>query len=521
MENTNKEREEALKSLNELKHSINLVQFACHKFNYVPDWLHPDRKRGDAIKSSVNSIKLINKDNNMDCIIVAKNGGSGDYVYKSLINTNDKGSIVDFVKNRTEDFSIPKLRKICKNYQQGLAKGFYQDLGFDSRKVLTGSGSMEKPNIELFQNYLQPLTNTSYFDKRGINENIRKNSLGVCFNHVSVSDEDTGAISAVLPFYTVSQNPDDNTKKHLSVYTYQKYSDETAIRKKFLFGGRANSVWINAGAFDPNKKITSLVVSENPLDAVSFAALHPESCGENPILTASGGELGYGVTDTYQNILDVSKADKVILANDNDCKGQQNNAKILAGLNVKNLVESDFLDKNKALLDTKIELGVADYKGFVEWRFSHNQQMDDDKVTSIRDVMPLFVEVRDYYLQLNRDLKGVLDEKDVFKIDGNFGTGCLSTIKLEFKNSKENWNEINESLRVLKFGYSDQIEIERSICKDFNDDLKIVSGVDYKPLKEQHDLLSEFVDKKLLTDKQAEKILGSLKEEKIETGLKR
>ncbi len=475
MDNKEREREAALKSINDLKKDINLVQFACHKYGYIPDWLHPDRKRGDTVKSSVNSIKLINTKNQMDSIIVAKNATTGDYVYKSLVNSDDKGSILDMVKYRTDEFSIPKFRKICKNYVQGLEKGFYNDLGFDTRKVLSGAGSIDKPNVELFANYLQPLTNSDYLIKRGIDEDLQKKHFGVAYNHT----DDKGALSVVIPFYTVKEIADNESKKHLAIHTYQKYSDDSEIKKKFINGSKSNSVWINAGAFDNSKKITSLVVSESPLDSVSFAALHPNKCGDNPILSAFGGEMGFGVPGTYNNILTISKCDNLILANDNDCKGQQYNAKILAELPVQNLVDEDFLEKNKALLDTKIELGVSEYKGYMEWRFSHNKFEDNDKIegSSLRDVMPLFVDVKDYYLQENKDLKGVLDEKDVFKLECKFGGGNFSTIQLEFKNSKDNWERINESLLCLKYGFSEKLSIEKAIENDFNDDLKKEKGL--------------------------------------------
>lgn len=476
---TDKERLESLESLNQLKITINLAEFACHKFGYIPDWLHPSIKRGN-VKSSANSIKLIHKENVMDAILIGKNNKNDNFVYRSLFKNDDNGTIVDFVKNRVEDFSIAKLRKMCKNYEQGIEKGFFANVGINVRKYENNQDELNHEAIA-FSTLLKPLTNSDYLISRAIDKNIQEKYLGKAFNHV----DEKNNLSIVLPYYTVLDSPNSITNKQVSLYTYQKYSDDDIIKKKFINGPRSNSIWMNAGAFNFEKKITALVVSESPLDAISFAALHPKKCGSNPILTATGGNMPYGISHTYHNILTVSKCNNVILANDNDCEGQRYNAKFLSELSCENLVDKDFLNSHKVLLEAELKVYKDEYKGFLEWKFYHDKLDESKKGEKLTDLMQVFVDVKDYYVQLNHDLKGVLDEKEVFKVETFFGKDNVSEIKLEFKNSKENWEQINESLLWLKFGNSEKINIEVSHLKDFNDDLKFEKGLIKKDINEE------------------------------------
>lgn len=488
-------------SIKALKTDVNLVEFACHKFGYLPDWEHPttggDKRK---VKSSANSIKLIHKDDPLDTLIVSKNPTNQQFVYKSLCDSSDKGTIVDFVKNRFEDFSFSKLRKMCKNYLSATEKGLFKSyLGSRPGFANSLNGNVEMPKIEAFQFYLKPANDKSYLKNRGLSDETINNHFKLTYN----LNEQNDTVSFVIPYYKVDKNPDNSYS--LSLHTYQKYSEDSTIQKKFIKGGKMDSVWLNS--VDKTKPVTSMVISESPLDSASYAELKKEQCGKNPLLTASGGDFGLTVSDTFTKLIDMTKVDNVILANDNDCKGQRYNAQVLAALPVSKLVEDDFLEKNKGLEEAKINVGFSLKTGFVEWNFSHDKfsassQNYQDKLNQI---LPVFVQVRDYYMQENQDLKEINNNKDVFKIDTNFGENS-SYIKLEFQNTKDNWELVNDSLLFLKYGNSEQLQIDKSICKDWNDDLKIIKGVNFKPLKEDQELLQEFVKAKLIDEKQVQKI---------------
>lgn len=461
-------RDEALTSLNDLKRDIDLVNFAIHKFNYIPDWLHPGMK-GHTIKSSENSIKLVHKDDTMDSIVVSRNSANSQFIYFSVLNSGDRGSILDFVKYRIKDkFSIPNFRKICKNYTQALEKNLFPDTGLDIKKTFkTIPSASNVPNVAYYEQILSPLENKSYFLSRGIQNDVSLKYASNCYNHYGwKKDEEHNhqVISVVFPYYKAE-------KDKLVVHTYQRYNQH---EKKFIRGDKDNSVWI--GSFDKSKPISSLVISESPIDTISIAALKPDLVGPNPVLSASGGQYTKGIVELYSNINTMTKAENLILANDNDCKGQQYNAFLLCKLNSLPFLDADFIDKNKGLVNADIDCGVNDKKGYLEWTFSHDKLQGTDIDKQIQNI-PAFVQVRDFYLELNKSLVGINDEKVIFNVDHEYKDN-LSRVKVSFNNTQVNWEAVSDSLVNLKFNYSENLIIEKSVGKDFNQDLKLYQGLE-------------------------------------------
>lgn len=469
-------------SLNELKKNINLVDLACHKFGYIPDWQYVNSKgQPKEVKSSANFIRLIHKDDPLDIVLVSKQKETGYYRFKSMLNDDDKGTIIDFAKYRFKDFTISNFRKYCKNYQSACAAAIFTPIDTSRHsKIYT-------PRQEYYLNpsnsNLKKLTDVSYLTQRGFTASVATG----CFKNAYNLLEQNGSTSLVLPFYKTEVLPDKTV--NLRLQTYQKYSDTNTIKKQFFAGAKENAVWI--GNFKQTQTASALVFSESPIDAGSLAVLKPELVGANPVLTASGGDLPYAIHKTYDDLAKLLSYPPIILANDNDCKGQQFNAKLLSSLDFKNYCDDDFYQSNKAFDDVVVSCGLSEKKGYLEFNFSHaflNKDTD-----TLEKGLPVFTNVRDYFLQLNHDLDNLYgkDKGDVFQMDVQFG-GHKSSIDIKFQNIKENWEYVNESLLFLRYGNSEKIEIQKSVFKDFNDDLKVLKGCDYKALYEQKDLVKEF-----------------------------
>lgn len=480
-------------SLNALKSDINLVDFACHKFGYIPDWQYPKTSgKPRVIKSSANSIRLIHKDNPMDCVLIARKSGSNHYVYKSTINDDDSGTIIDFVKYRYDEFTISKFRKFCKNYQSAIKANLFQPIA--TNRIYGQIGANDEFRTTPSAANLTKLTDSTYLSNRGLENSTIDKHFKNSYNLL----ENNGSTSIVFPYYKTQVSPDKGISLYLQ--TYQKYSEVNDIKKQFITGNKDSSVWM--GFFDKTKPVTSIIVSESPLDAASLSVIKPSVCGNNPILTASGGDFPFSVKDTYSNLSNFAGNPSLILANDNDCKGLQYNAKLLASLPFKQFVDEDFYDNNKALDNASIQVGVSKYKGYMNWEFSHNS---NDNKLSLEEHLPVFTGVRDYYLQENYELNKMYDKGDTFEIKTEFHEN-KSSIRLEFQNLKENWDLINDSLLFLRYGNSENILIEKSICKDFNDDLKVIKGIDYKGLHDEPELVKDFVKQGFLNDSKAKEI---------------
>jgi hypothetical protein len=239
------------------------------------------------------------------------------------------------------------------------------------------------------------------------------------------------------------------------------------------------SIGIWASDYKRKEKVTHLLLSENPIDALSYCQMYLDYKTQNPYLTASNGELTKSQIELYQEMVSMLRPETIVLANDNNCKGQLFNAKVLSALSLdETYYDKEFYQKNKLIIDAEITVGYKDkFNGELIWKFDHEKKAENiSKDKFILEHIPQFQKVVRYYENANKELFLVNDETYPFTIEKKYND-FHSEIKVSFHNSKVNWIEINKSILALKYNDSEKIKLEISKNIDFNDDLREKEGI--------------------------------------------
>ena len=477
-----KSKEELFEEIEKLK-EVNLVDYICCTAGF-----RIDEERTNKENRSASSPKYVFVENEAgDKLLISRiyDSGRQQYVYKNLFNDFDKGNIFSFIKNRTENFSIPTAKKKIYNFEKNMKSGYYRTTGVDIH--LEGDdlkNNTEGSLRELQRKYqvLPDFTNWEYLQSRGLSDEILSSHL--CKNRIkneyfyypklhSSIKPIAKYVNTVFPIYSF-----DGSTSFLCGYVRKN------IGLKVTAADSKQSIGVWASDFKTNEKVTELVLTENPIDALSYCQLYLDFKTRNPYLTASNGELTKSQIELYQALISRLRPETIILANDNNCKGQLFNAKILSALSLhEDDYDKEYYQKNKLMMDAEINVGYKDKQnGELVWRFSYDKKhesMEKDKF--IEDHIWQYKRVIHYYEKANEGLFLVNDEKYPFTIERKYND-YHSEIKLSFHNSQVNWIEINKSILALKFNNSEKIKLEIPKNVDFNDDLKEKQGI----LKEEH-----------------------------------
>src|ERR1022692_1082610 len=114
-----KSKEELFEEIEKLK-EVNLVDYVCCTAGF-----HIDEERTKKENRSASSPKYVFVENEAgDKLLISRiyDSGRQQYVYKNLFNDFDKGNIFSFIKNRTENFSIPTAKKKIYNQEDSPMK---------------------------------------------------------------------------------------------------------------------------------------------------------------------------------------------------------------------------------------------------------------------------------------------------------------------------------------------------------------------------------------------------------------
>ena len=354
-----KSKEELFEEIEKLK-EVNLVDYVCCTAGF-----HIDEERTKKENRSASSPKYVFVENEAgDKLLISRiyDSGRQQYVYKNLFNDFDKGNIFSFIKNRTENFSIPTAKKKIYNFEKNMKSGYYRTTGVDIH--LEGDdlkNNTEGSLRELQRKYqvLPDFTNWEYLQSRGLSDEILASHL--CKNrikneyfyypklHSSVIPI-AKYVNTVFPIYSF-----DGSTSFLCGYVRKNHGLKvTAVDSKQSIG-----VW--ASDFKTNEKVTELVLTENPIDALSYCQLYLDFKTRNPYLTASNGELTKSQIALYQALVSRLRPETIVLANDNNCKGQLFNAKVLSTLSLhEDDYDKEYYQKNKLLIDAEINVGYQD-----------------------------------------------------------------------------------------------------------------------------------------------------------------
>lgn len=456
-----KSKEEMYAEIESLK-EVNLVDFICALYGFYPDL---DKiKKENGLTPNPKYIFLQNDSGEKILVSRLHKEGRQQFVYKNLYNDLDHGNILSFIKQRSENYSVPSAKKQIYDFQKKLNHE-YQSQGYAielSSEDLQSNTDSKLRKIQAEYQVLPAFTHQEYLIGRGLNPTLLNSYL--CKNRIkneyiyypkisSSTKQQIKFINTVFPIYG-----SDREKTFLCGFVKKNTNLKmTAEDSMYSLG-----IW--SSDYRRNEPVTKLIICENPIDALSYCQMHIDLTVDNPMLTATNGEITKTQLQLYQEIVERLKPQKILLGNDFNCRGQVFNAKLLSNLSP--------LDSIPTLENLTLDVGYKNkHTGEIIYKFSHPEGINDNNGKELITHLPQFVKFFNYYNTKNSELYLINDEHYPFKIEKTFKINS-SELSISFHNSTANWIEINKSIIDLKFQKSEWIQLIVSNAVDWNQDLQ-------------------------------------------------
>lgn len=241
-----------------------------------------------------------------DKIIIVNPHSTSNQGYFNPRDANDKGTLINFVKNRigsifpyrNDKTEVGNINAVLYNYL---------NLPLPERKVFKeGEKNLKEEYSEKefhLPEGLTALNDTTYLNFRGIHSEILFGSFfqGKIFNLKIKDNSNVG-----FPYY-------DESKNILGLELRNKQF------KHFIEGSdRSAGIWHS----NIPERLEWLILTESPIDALSY---HQLKGRKNSLYVSFGGSVALGQLKTVQNIIAKAKAGadlKIISAVDNDEMGK-------------------------------------------------------------------------------------------------------------------------------------------------------------------------------------------------------
>ena len=261
--------------------------------------------------------------------LVVFRGRGGEWMYFNSQDDRDKGSVIDWMKNRVSSGRLPGIR-------QEPGRSLWQSVN-DHFRAYLGLPEAQRPRLDLgpalpaiepgtrFQSlYTQdcaPLTDTAYLEGRG----ITKETLA--------SPQFAGRI--LNQRHTV-QREGLPAKTYVNT-AFPAYHEGRVVGLELKgegFKGQApesdfaRSLWLSKPA-EGGRRPTALVVTESGVDALSYAQLHPQ---ERALYASTAGILTQNKLFELKRVVAAEGLTTVRAAFDNDAQGHHFDTRLLAGL---------------------------------------------------------------------------------------------------------------------------------------------------------------------------------------------
>lgn len=261
-----------------------------------------------------------------DTLVVFK-GRGGDWMYFNAQDDRDKGSVIDWMKNRVSADRIAGIaQQPGRNLWQAVNDHFraYLNLPEEQRPRFDLPPIVETAPGEKFHSiytqHCRPLENTAYLEGRGITKSTIANP------------QFAGRILNQL--YTV-QKEGMPAKTYVNT-AFPAYHEGRVVGLELKgegFKGQApesqftRSLWLSK--LPKGRPAAVLVVSESALDTLSYAQLHP---GESALYASTAGTLTQNKIFELKRLLSEEGIPTIRAAFDNDTQGHHFDTRLLAGL---------------------------------------------------------------------------------------------------------------------------------------------------------------------------------------------
>ena len=308
-------------NFNQVKKDINLVDLVL-----TLGYQHNRAKSGSDIeKGKFHTFDYKGKPG-LDQVIIYKSP-SGDYLYFNRADDRDKGSVIDFLKNRIEN---PRIAGIVaspgKNVWASVIENAkrYLNLPAAQRNISPQLQQRIEPvqrgegYVPEFLRKTTPLTDASYLINRGLTPETLASPLfaGRILNHVHTG---TGK--------------DGHPYKFINIAFPQLYKDGIVgleIKANGFKGQAADS--LNSAALwlsNTNTKTNTLVVAESAIDALSHYQLKQPT---NALYASTSGQLTDNKVAEIKHLIENANLKTVKLAMDNNLEGHLFDTRLITGL---------------------------------------------------------------------------------------------------------------------------------------------------------------------------------------------
>ncbi|QIL78407.1 toprim domain-containing protein [Hymenobacter sp. HDW8] len=260
-----------------------------------------------------------------DKLVVFK-GRGGDWMYFNSQDDRDKGTVVDWMKNRVSTGRVVGIEQLPgRNLWQSVNDYFrvYLNLPEAERPKLTLPPISETAPGEKFQSIFtkdcRPLENTAYLEGRGITKTTLENPLfaGRILNQFHTVQR--GEMPPIT--YVNTAFPAYHEGRVVGLELKGEGFKGQAAESQF-----ARSLWLSK--LPEGKPPTHLVVSESAIDTLSFAQMHP---GERALYASTSGTLTQNKIFELKRLMGEERIPAIKSAFDNDTQGHHFDTRLLAG----------------------------------------------------------------------------------------------------------------------------------------------------------------------------------------------
>ena len=367
-----------------------------------------------------------------DVVIIYKNDHTNRHEFFNPNDGNDKGTVIDFQKVRSNGDWKEVFYKI-DSYLGNTPANYKPYVKLDP----TSPPTREQAIQHEFK--FQPLTNLVYLKSRGLTEETIsspefKNRI---FNNTLKDKDGNVFVNVVFPL----KNETGTISAIVRNETYNKIDQK-----------RIDASWIT-NTKHKEGDTQRLVIMESPIDGLSFHQLMPPQNDEKRVYLATAGKLSGTQPRFIQLAIDTLKPKQIILANDNDQAGINQNINIIGFIRIEGVEESK---KIKAHLNLP-----QPSQAVLNVEFVHANQLEgkvlaqsvgNQIVNAINKNTPEGIE---------KDAKVQLLQNETNR----------SEIVVSFTNSRPNLIRLERALIDIK-GLDELVLVKRSQEKDMNEDLK-------------------------------------------------
>ena len=258
-----------MQELHKFKTNINLAEYVT-SFGYIKD-----RK-----KSSLNAPVMTNKETG-DKIVIGKDNKDGHFVYFNTYNDNDNGTIIDFIKNRTNE-NLGFIRKRCRAWLENPNPIEQINIKVSTKNAVKIANIWHNLKVE---SPIKPMwgLNRTYLKKLAEMPNVK------CSND---------------KFYFMLSNLS-------GICGIERRNEE----EKGIIKGSIKGLFANGKLKDAKR----IIIFESPIDLMSYCALGKTK--EYDYFLATMGSIGEGAKESLITIFTRNKDAKIIFCTDNDDGG--------------------------------------------------------------------------------------------------------------------------------------------------------------------------------------------------------